>query len=166
MTPTPRISPELLRYRPIEPADEALLYAIYASTRAEEMALVQHIWSEQQISAFLNQQFRAQHQYYQEMYSRADFLIILCDDMPAGRLYLYEESADFRIIDITLLPEFRNHGLGEYILRGILDKAAAAGKSVSIHVERMNPARHLYDRLGFKIIDESNQVYLLMEWKP
>lgn len=166
MTSTNRISPEVLRYRPIEPADEALLYSIYASTRAEEMALVQHIWSEEQRNAFVAQQFQAQHRYYQEMYSGAEFMVILCDEVPAGRLYLYESEKDFRIIDITLLPEFRNHGLGEHILRSIFDKAAAVGKSVSIHVERMNPARHLYDRLGFQMVDDSNQVYLLMEWKP
>ncbi|MCC7505209.1 MAG: GNAT family N-acetyltransferase [Saprospiraceae bacterium] len=165
MTPTPRISPEALRYRPIEPADEALLYSIYASTRAEEMALVQHVWSQEQINAFLNQQFQAQHQYYQQLFPNRDFRIILYDEVPAGRLYLDERPDDIRIVDITLLPDFRNRGLGEYILRSILEKAASAGKTVSIHVERMNPARHLYDRLGFRMIDDSNQVYLLMEWK-
>jgi predicted GNAT family acetyltransferase len=44
--------------------------------------------------------------------------------------------------------------------------AEAAGKTLTIHVEQFNPARHLYERLGFKIIKETHGVYLLMDWTP
>lgn len=44
--------------------------------------------------------------------------------------------------------------------------AEAAGKTLTIHVEQFNPASHLYERLGFKIIKETHGVYLLMEWTP
>ncbi len=36
---------------------------------------------------------------------------------------------------------------------------------LSIHVEHDNPARRLYDRLGFQHVD-TNGVYHLMEWRP
>src|SRR5262249_32469747 len=71
---------------PIRPDDEAFLYEVYASTRTEELAVVD--WDEAQKAAFLHQQFTAQHQFYQERYTQTDFLIILCDAVPVGRLYI------------------------------------------------------------------------------
>ncbi len=151
-------------FRAIEADDEALLSAIYASTRADEMALVP-AWSESEKAAFLEGQFKAQHHYYQQNYKNADFRIILFDRQAAGRLYLDRRAAEIRIVDISLLPEFRGKGLGELILRSILDEAAAKNLPVTIHVERFNKALNLYHRLGFKMLDDTHGVYLLMEWR-
>jgi ribosomal protein S18 acetylase RimI-like enzyme len=149
--------------RPITSDDEALLYRIYASTREEEMALVD--WDDAQKAAFLIMQFTAQHRYYQEHYPHAAFDVILVNGQPAGRLYVDRWPEEIRIVDITLLPEYRNAGLGTILLKGILEEAAQAGKRVSIHVERFNPAMHLYERLGFSTVGEHG-VYYLMEWLP
>lgn len=158
------LSEQILQFRPIEPTDEALLLSIYASTREEEMAMVPD-WPAEQKTAFLTQQFQAQHQYYQQMYHHKQFCIVLLEGQAAGRLYLDHRPAEVRIVDIALLPDFRRRGIGEYILKGIMQEAAEAGKPVTIHVERNNPALHLYDRLGFRVINEDNPVYLLMEWR-
>ena len=154
-----------LHFRPIEPADATLLSAIYASTRSEEMATVTQ-WTEEQKTAFLQQQFQAQHTYYQQMYANARFLVILWKDQPAGRLYLDYREKEIRIVDIALLPDFRNRGFGQKILQHIMEDAATKGLSVSIHVERMNPALQLYQRLNFQIVSEENPVYFLMRWQP
>lgn len=158
------IQTDSLSFRPIEPADESLLLAIYASTRAEEMALVPD-WSAEQKDVFLTQQFRAQHQYYQQMYKNKQFGMLLYEGHPAGRLYLDHRPEEVRIVDIALLPDFRGRGFGEDTLRRIMHAAAAEGKRTTIHVERYNRALHLYQRLGFQVINEDNPVYLLMEWK-
>ena len=68
-------------------------------------------------------------------------------------------------MDITLLPEHRGKGLGGQIMQYLLDDAAAAKKLLSIHVERNNPAIHLYERLGFQRIGDTG-MYYLMEWTP
>jgi ribosomal protein S18 acetylase RimI-like enzyme len=120
-------------------------------------------WSAETISAFLEQQFQAQHIYYQQHYLNAEFLIIQVDGQAAGRLYLDRRPAEFRIVDISLLPEFRGRGLGEIILKSILAEAGKIKTPVRIHVERNNPALHLYERLGFRMIDDSHAIYLLME---
>lgn len=165
MTTSERPLSESLHFRPIEPADETLLLAIYSSTREEEMAMVPD-WPEEQKNAFLNQQFQAQHLYYQQMYFHKQFSIVEYKGQPAGRLYLDHRADEIRIVDIALLPGFRNLGLGEHMLRNIMNDAAASNKSVSIHVERHNRALHLYDRLGFRVVNEDNPVYFLMEWRP
>ncbi len=66
-------------------------------------------------------------------------------------------------MDISLGPEFRGHGIGRRLMEGILAEGRSTGTRVTIHVEHDNPARRLYDRLGFRHVD-TNGVYHLMEW--
>lgn len=155
---------KIIHYRSITADDADLLRRIYASTREDEMALVTH-WSDQEKQAFLEHQFMAQHTYYQQNYGTGSFRIILANDQAAGRLYLFENADELRIIDIALLPEFRNKGYGGYILQNLLRQAASHHQLVKIHVERHNRALYLYERLGFEVKDDSNEIYLLMEWK-
>jgi ribosomal protein S18 acetylase RimI-like enzyme len=155
---------ELIRFRPILAEDEALLNQIYVNTRTEELAQVD--WPQAQKDAFLNQQFLAQHDYYLKVYPDAFYWIILKGEQSVGRLYLHHGNSSHRIIDIALLPEYRNQGIGAYVLQLIINEAFTQGKTVSIHVEHFNPALHLYERLGFKHIDTFNSVYYLMECTP
>ena len=154
--------PETIRLRPITHADEAFLYDLYASTREEELKVVD--WTAEQKHAFLQMQFRAQHAYYQEHYAGSAFDVILAADVPAGRLYIARWPDEMRIIDIALLPAWRGHGLGSAILRTLQDEAAATGKALTIHVERMNPALRLYERLGFSVREDKG-VYLFLDWR-
>jgi len=62
------------------------------------------------------------------------------------------------------MPEYCNRGIGTTLLRGLQSETAAAGKPLRIHVERFNPALRLYQRLGFRQIDDRGE-YLFMEWK-
>jgi ribosomal protein S18 acetylase RimI-like enzyme len=149
--------------RAATPQDEPFLHAVYASTRADELALVD--WDDNQKAAFVQMQFSAQHQYYHEHFVGATYQVILCDGAPAGRLYLGRWPEEIRIIDIALLPEYRNRGTGSFLLEQILTEAAQARKRVTIHVERNNPALRLYTRLGFRPLADEG-VYLLMEWTP
>jgi ribosomal protein S18 acetylase RimI-like enzyme len=150
--------------RPIGPDDMDLLLRVYGSTREEEMALVID-WTAEQKAAFVRHQFEAQHAWYRDHYEGAQFDVILVDGAPAGRLYVHRRPAEIRLVDITLLPEFRQGGLGTSLLRDLLAEGEAAGKPVTIHVETFNPAMRLYERLGFSPIEERGP-YRLMEWRP
>ena len=150
-------------FRPIGPDDEPFLRQVYASTRIEELAPLG--WSVEQQAAFLGQQFAAQHTYYQATYPDAAFDVILLDGRPAGRLYVARLPDQILVIDIALLPEHRNAGIGSRLLRDLLDEAALAGKPVRIHVEKFNPALRLYERLGFARIADQG-VYWFMERAP
>jgi GNAT superfamily N-acetyltransferase len=147
--------------RPITPEDDSFLAGLYASTRAEELA--QTNWSEEQKAMFCRMQFNAQTADYQRNYPDASFQIIEHDGAAAGRLLVMREDEKIHVIDIALLPEHRGAGIGTKFLRELQDEAKAAGKKLSIHVEQFNPARRLYERLGFQQVEEKG-VYLLMEW--
>ena len=109
-------------------------------------------------------QFAAQAQYYREHYPDTSFDVILLGAEAVGRLYVSRWRDELRIVDIALLPEFCNRGIGTTLLRGLQSEAAAAGKPLRIHVERFNPALRLYERLGFRQIEDKG-VYLFMEWR-
>lgn len=150
-------------FRDIQEPDLPFLRRVYASTREDELALVD--WSGAEKDAFLNQQFHAQHVYYQQQFPDASYQVIVAGTDPAGRLYLDRRSDELRIIDIAILPEYRNQGIGSAILRDLLSEAAAAHKPVRIHVEMHNRALRFYERLGFRRSDAYG-VYYLMEWTP
>jgi GNAT superfamily N-acetyltransferase len=149
--------------RPITSDDQAFLYRVYASTRTEELAPLR--WSAEQQEAFLRMQFNAQHQYYREQYPDASFQVILRDGQPAGRLYVYRRANEICIVDIALLPEHRNAGIGSSFLKELIAEAEAAGKPLRIYVERFNPALRLYERLGFVKIGDTS-VYYHLEKTP
>jgi GNAT superfamily N-acetyltransferase len=147
--------------RPVRPGDEGFLSEVYASTRLDE--LVPLGWTAAQQQAFLRMQFTAQHRSYLAQFPAADFLIILWHERPVGRLYLERRADEVRGIDIALLPEYRGTGIGTAILQGLLAEAAHAGKPFRIHVAKLNRAQRLYERLGFRTLEDDG-AYLFMEW--
>ncbi len=148
-----------LHLRSIHSEDREFLFRVYAGTRAEELALTN--WDQAQKQAFLTQQFEAQHHHYQTHYQGAQFDLILLDGQPIGRLYVARWREEIRIMDIALLPDYRNRGIGSGLLRDLLEEAAVTGKRLTIHVERYNPALRLYRRVGFEPVGETG-VYLLL----
>lgn len=142
--------------------DLRFLRQLYASTRLEEVQKTG--WQQEQIDAFLLQQFEAQHAYYLEQFTATDFNIIQTEDgTPIGRLYVEERNDEFRIIDISLLPSHQSMGIGRRLIQSIINKATVVRKVVRIHVETNNPAMRLYQRFGFTILEEHG-VYQLMEY--
>ena len=149
--------------RPVSLDDEALLFQVYASTRAEEMALVP--WNDEQRLAFLQMQFTAQTQSYRQQFPGAEYQVILHDGVPAGRLTVERSDKGILLVDIALLPEHRNNGIGSALIGDLKTEAQKTGKPLHLDVENFNPAYHLYERLGFERIDEVG-FYWRMEWRP
>ena len=149
--------------RPMTDTDIPFAAALYASTRAGELA--QTGWPLDQQQAFLARQHEAQHHHYRTHYDGAEWLIVERGGEMIGRLYLVEWTRELRIIDIARVPEAKRQGIGGALLIDIMARAAEAGKTVSAHVERNNPALRLYDRLGFTLAEDKG-VYLLLEWRP
>jgi GNAT superfamily N-acetyltransferase len=155
--------PKPLSLRDSVTGDEAFLYAVYASTRMEELAITG--WSDSQKEQFLRMQFDAQHRYYHEVFPNASYQIILWEEQPAGRLYVDRRGDEIGIVDISLLPEYRGRGIGSILLPQIMAEASEVDKPVRIYVERFNRALTLYERLGFRKIGDTG-VYFHMEWLP
>ena len=151
--------PSGVELRPATADDEAFLLAVYASTREQELAVVP--WDAATKDAFVRMQFAAQHSSYRQRFPGATFDVVTVNGEPAGRLYVDRRDTEIWIIDVALLPDQRGRGIGTALLTPILDEAERTGRTVSIHVERTNPARRLYHRLGFVQVAEQG-VHLLL----
>ena len=159
----PDMSVMSLALRPATDEDESFLLEVYASTRQEELDRTR--WDQAQRNAFVSMQFNAQRSHYQVNFPGAAHQVILLDADRVGRLYIARLEAAIRILDITVLPERRNSGIGTSILTGILKESEETAKRVHIYVESFNPSLRLFERLGFSKVDASDY-NLLMEWVP
>lgn len=158
---TSDVSVPAISLDPVRPADEPFLYHTYASTRAGEMALTG--WHPEQQEVFLCMQYEAQRRSYRTQMPNAEYWVIRCDKIAAGRLIVDRTPEEIRLVDIALLPEFRTVGIGSALMAAIMKEASQAAKAVSLHVERFNPALRWYERLGFSIVS-TGPIYLEMVW--
>ena len=149
--------------RPATDSDREFLIDVYGSTREQELAQV--VWAAGQREAFVRMQFDMQDAEYRRLNPHGRFDVIEVEGTPAGRLYVDRRPGDLRIVDIALVPSFRGRGVGRLLLTDLQAQAAAEGRIVSIHVEAMNRAVSLYERLGF-VLAEDLGVYRRMEWRP
>ena len=149
--------------RPAAAEDEAFLLALYASTRAEEVAA----WGfdESQARSFLMFQFTAQRRHYEAEFPAASDHIIRLGDHDIGRIMVSRSPEEIRLVDIALLPEHRGAGIGAALVSGLVDEARERSLPLRLHVHTTSPARRLYERLGFSVVDDTG-VHLLMERRP
>jgi GNAT superfamily N-acetyltransferase len=153
-----------ITFRPYTVEDLSFIQTVYASSRQVEMDMVP--WSAEEKGRFLNMQCQAQLQHYQTHYLNATHDIILCNDKPIGRLYVNRNAQEIRLMDITLLPEYRKQGIGSQIIRAIMYEGDEADLPVTLHVEIINPdAIRLYQRLGFTAVVDKG-VHIFMERLP
>ena len=153
----------LTTLRSVRAEDELFMRQLYASTRADELALTG--WTAEQQDAFLQMQSKVQRQSYAQQFPAAQWNIILRDAESIGRLIVDRTGDAVHLIDIALLPEYRNAGIGTLLIQNLLDEAAQINKPVQLHVDKNNRARRLYDRLGFHVIGDAGLDFS-MEWRP
>jgi ribosomal protein S18 acetylase RimI-like enzyme len=74
----------------------------------------------------------------------------------AGWLQVEETRHIVHLQQLFLLPELRNRGLGTSFLTWMKERAERKRKDLTLEVMTNNPARRLYERLGFKVISTAN----------
>jgi ribosomal protein S18 acetylase RimI-like enzyme len=80
---------------------------------------------------------------------------------PAGLFKVARDGLDWQLIQIQIAPELQGRGIGEALIQDLTAEARAAGAALHLHVLHANPARRLYERLGFRVISEAGHEYLM-----
>jgi ribosomal protein S18 acetylase RimI-like enzyme len=151
----------VITVRPEQPQDEGFLFELYASTRQEELEAWG--WPPEMRSTFLTMQFKAS-QGYHSVFPDAEFQIVLLNGTNAGRLVLHRTPDELHLVDIALLPQYRNAGIGSALLKRIFGEAAGTNKPIRVKVLRGNRAERFYQKLGFKKTGET-ELHNDMEWR-
>ena len=148
-----------VRLRPALAIDRELLLSIYASTRAEELA--QTAWTAEERTAFIRTQFDAQDRYQRTRFPNAAHSMILLDGQSVGRICVDRPGQEIRVVDIALLIHARGRGIATELVGDLVAEADEAGIPVRLHADADGRARALYERLGFRRIDDVGDRVLL-----
>ncbi len=97
----------------------------------------------------------------QEKRFRASFVpdrqqIIRYQNEDVGMLHVEDREDSLILAGIYVAASHRSKGLGSVVIHDVLALAARARKPVRLRVLRPNPARELYERLGFRVTEESD----------
>jgi ribosomal protein S18 acetylase RimI-like enzyme len=148
--------------RPSTKDDQEFLLRVYAGTRQEEMALWS--WSATQQSAFLSMQYEARKHSYSITHPSAEVRVIYLGDEPIGSIIVSRSSVEIRLVDIELLPQHRNGGIGTRLIRELIAESRSAKLPLRLNVLGGNRAKRLYERLGFAL-KTNDAMYCEMEFR-
>lgn len=92
----------------------------------------------------------------------SDFKIIVSEDNDIGFLQLEEFNNNLYITEMHLVPNYRGKGIGSQIIKDILEDEKNRNKTICIGCFILNQkAKNLYERLGFKVMNETESHYLM-----
>ena len=155
-----------LRLRHAIAQDEDFLLQLYLETQPIETAS----WNMNAMARekLLRMQFRGRQQTYSAQYRDAENLIFyLCEEgdveRRVGRHLVMRQEDAMLGIDLAVLPAYQRQGFGRIVLEGVQRQCAEEGLRFKLQVLHTNPARRLYDRLGFKMVSQ-DLLYAYMEW--
>lgn len=87
--------------------------------------------------------------------------IIRSDNKDIGMFKVKRNSDNWEIIQIQLLPDYQHMGIGTKIIKKLQMEALQQGVAIFLSVLKVNPAKQLYERLGFEIVQEKEKSYLM-----
>ncbi|MGM3173890.1 GNAT family N-acetyltransferase [Dickeya lacustris] len=89
--------------------------------------------------------------------------IVQLEGQPAG-LFKYAfvpEAQHWYLIQLQIHPDFQNRGIGQLLIASLIAKASAECQPVVLSVLKNNPARFLYQHLGFNITAEDEREFMM-----
>ncbi|WP_051303501.1 GNAT family N-acetyltransferase [Psychromonas aquimarina] len=147
--------------RPVTAQDNDILRELYCACRDDEAA--NSGMPAEMVKTFLEQQFALQQKHYYQVYDPAGFKVLEYQGRVIGRLYSESKGKDIRLIDISLFREYRNLGIGTFLIKQLQERAMHNQSTLSLHVHSCSPALKLYLTLGFNKIEMKNE-YLYMQY--
>ena len=140
-----------LHARPVHGTDEPFLRSLYASSRALQMR--ETGWSPSRCRAYLDEQFDFQERHFHARHPDAQFLLLVIEGQPIGRLSWHATPGRATLIELCLAPTWRRRGVGSRVLAWLAEAADRHGQVIGLHIDRDNPACRLARRFGFEAIE-------------
>jgi ribosomal protein S18 acetylase RimI-like enzyme len=87
--------------------------------------------------------------------------VIQLDGEDIGWIQTWAEPESFYLSQLFIEATFQNRGFGGKVLNGLLQRTDADGVAVTLSVVKSNPARRLYERLGFHLTHEDERKFYM-----
>lgn len=152
-----------LTIRPSKPTDQPFLEQLHNSTRPD-LKLIDG--EKEFVDSIIQMQFHAQSEGYGNQFPNAMYFIVEKQQERIGKVTIDFGPNEVRVIDIAFIPNARNKGFGEEVLRSLQQASTQVGTPLTLTVHADNTAaKSLYLRLGF-VIESSSPPYEAMAWYP
>ena len=99
------------------------------------------------------------------LYQFENAKIILLDEQVIGLLKLSYQVDFIEIIQIQIDPSQQGKGIGRQVVECVLKEAKSKNRDVKLSVLKRNPAKGLYEKLGFEVVGETGDSFLLIKKK-
>lgn len=87
--------------------------------------------------------------------------IVRSDNQDIGMFKVKRNSDKWEIIQIQLLPNYQHLGIGTKLIKSLQAEASKQGVAIFLSVLKVNPAKQLYERLGFEVFQEKEKSYTM-----
>jgi GNAT superfamily N-acetyltransferase len=98
---------------------------------------------------------------FRDRWNVAEVEIISCDHIEIGWVQTSIVDGALYLGQIFIVPPFQRRGIGTGVIIGIIDKATKADRPVTLSVVKANPAKKLYERLGFRVTDTDDRKFYM-----
>jgi ribosomal protein S18 acetylase RimI-like enzyme len=88
--------------------------------------------------------------------------IIMKNGRDVGLLKVCRDGNPWELSQVQIALAYQGRGIGTAVLRNLLAGAVAANADVRLHVLKQNPARQLYERLGFRVVEVGDVFYTML----
>ncbi|HTD48201.1 MAG TPA: GNAT family N-acetyltransferase [bacterium] len=99
---------------------------------------------------------------FRERVAQGHYEVIVLNGVDIGAVNCHRRGDTLYVSNIEILPEYQRRGLGTTILQRIIAEAQRDGLTVTLRILKVNPARSLYERLGFIVTREDETHYYML----
>ena len=91
--------------------------------------------------------------------------VIELNEVPIGVQLVDRLGTHIQLQQLYIAKDFQRRGFGTELLRRLFIEAQSAKLPIRLRVLAVNPARALYERLGFMVVETTSE-RVFMEWLP
>ncbi len=139
-----------LKRRPATPNDEKFVHSAQHAAYSEVITKQFGGWDEERAK-----------KHWEEKWIPEKFQIMLLNDQPVGYVVVEDSPDQIELVEVVVLPEFQNRGIGKAMVEEEINRAKASGLCVKLQVLKKNRAIGLYNKLGFQKCGET-ETHILM----
>ncbi len=154
---------DILQRKVIIPYDEPFLKQLFFDVHSEDK-----IWlslGREQRATLMEIQYTAQRNQYAQTFPNSKHQIIGFKGRDVGRVLLSETESEVLCVDIAILAEYRNQGIGGILIRNLIEESECSNRIFGLSVLKTNRAIGLYERLGIEITADEG-IYWKMQRFP
>jgi len=97
---------------------------------------------------------REQETWFRGRFDSGEMHVVLYDGERVGSISVDREPGRITLAGIVIAPPYQRRGIGTWLVQSLLAEADAARIPVELRVLKGNPAKRLYERLGFVQVGE------------